>query len=281
MINHFRTLLLNEAAASVFLTMLGSFSRLVDPTFGKVSLPPGLQSLYDVLFPSADILCKQGLVHAYLSLIKSVGLEDAILALDPRVTYNISEEDQLFSAGFCSHGIPLLENTLLSGIGARTFNYGFIPAATDFTPNLDLFIWQYASENSVQVINNNEDVIMPITGLSFTDNFSQTLSVYNPANLKNKMFDFIIDMRNNTANFDASDWKLWQVKLNYPAKSLLHGRSVAARAAKGVIDTVLAKYPGPPDSSNFDRLWQQHPNWNYQLAGLVISLVYRMNALRT
>ncbi len=117
MLNHFRTLLLNEAY-----TQDGE-----DIPFGysPKKLPNDLQQIYNVLFPSnASKHYKTFLVQSYLNLIAGTNYQNAVLAFDNRITYDLINADFFqvtrFSNVIASNPDYVLE--ILTGFNTNKFN---------------------------------------------------------------------------------------------------------------------------------------------------------------
>ena len=84
MVNHVRTLLLNENPAS-----LAPYTTIwVDPLFVPVVLPSGIRETYNIVIPpSMTIAEKVLLVDAMMVLLHQGELEPYVLGFDCRVTY--------------------------------------------------------------------------------------------------------------------------------------------------------------------------------------------------
>ena len=87
MINHARTLLLNNAAAD-FTGVTGS--EFIESTFRPVVLDPDLQRVQDILFPPGlDAFTRNEVVFQLLQLLRHPDLVSYGLTFDPRITYDL------------------------------------------------------------------------------------------------------------------------------------------------------------------------------------------------
>lgn len=84
MLNHFRTLLLNEPYTNAL--------SFIAPGFSSKRLPQDLGAIYSILFPpNVTRNYKHFLVHNYLNLINAAGKTPRVLAFDKRITYNLND----------------------------------------------------------------------------------------------------------------------------------------------------------------------------------------------
>ena len=90
MINHFRSTLMNYVAADISDIYTPYF---ISPSYidNHIVLPTRLANFYNVIFPdtSKAALAKQA--NVYTMLVASVGLNDAFVMYDNRITYKLEE----------------------------------------------------------------------------------------------------------------------------------------------------------------------------------------------
>ena len=271
MIDHFRTLLLNESAADL---PAGYTARSVhiDPGYGKLTLPDGLAQLYGMLFPSINVEMKLRMAQAYMELINAAGLEAAVTKLDPRTTYSAPDDTSLFQLKTSSNGVPA---AVYSGASLRVFNLDY---RVDSSSTLvhDLSVVQTGSSANITIFEDST-TWLPSTALVFTNSQSQIVPVYYPAQPKVKAFDLVLKY---PGTFTATSNKSWELTIAAPSTVLLRDRWATIRSNAQVISGWLAKYPSSPDAGSYDKLFAHHFNSNYQLAGLVVALVYKLDNLR-
>lgn len=100
MINHARTLLLNVKGSD---TGLGGYpgDEFIPPDFEPIVLPGYLQRIREQLFGSVpDRVMLNYRARQYMGLLASTELQEFVTDLDPRITYDILPEDQLFESLF-------------------------------------------------------------------------------------------------------------------------------------------------------------------------------------
>lgn len=114
MINHARTLLLNISPQSYNADMLG---EEYIPPFIPSPLPAYLQFAHRTLFGSnPDKVFLNFRAYELLNLIHSTELAEFIFALDPRITYSVTDNDDFF------RGRVTTEVTKISGIDYAQLN---------------------------------------------------------------------------------------------------------------------------------------------------------------
>lgn len=298
MINHFRSLLLNESASTLpgadyiaFWPTYDAYTSHIDPSYCKVALPADFGEVYGLLFPnrtassastlSIDYLVpKLHLTHLYMMMLKAAGLDAAATALDSRITYDLTSDDAFFQTRAYSVGVP--KTTLPAEAWLRVFDFTLTPDEFKKQLGPNIMIGQVdGSPSKVKVYTevDGEEIWLPATSVVFpgAGDVSSPITVYNPSSPSKMAFKFVIKCH----DFAAQEHLLWQVNWTTPvaisASSIVDRVTSPSNRAK--IDRVLAKYQATPDAVNYDRLWKEHFNVNYRLAGLVTSLVYRINQL--
>lgn len=287
MINHFRSLLLNTAANdSGTLSPETARSVHIDPDYTKTVLPTDFAAVYNALFPSQVLKDKLLFAHAYMTLIRSVGLTEEITRLDPRVTYPLTSNNAYFSSSLASSGVPTgaARNLDPALTWLKVFNYSLTPGALGNAQSRILQVSQVPNELKITIRDETNQSWLAATDVEHLPSSDPSLSalipVYDPyINSSPKVFDIRIsfpsldDFVNNT---DIG----WTIYLASPMSSFLLGRYTALQGIRSQVTSVLAKYNPSQDTSSFDRLWEQHTNPGFKLAGLLVSLVYRMNGIR-
>ena len=276
MIDHFRSLALNISPSGLT-SPLTAYNVHISPDYAVLPLPLDLTEVYDIFYPSPNLVPKLQLTHAYMALLHGCGLEEAITALDPRVTYDIENPNAYFTQRALSTGAPTTTEAKNPLIALRVFNYEYSPAWLDARITRTVSIEQQTNTNNVNIY---EDSTQIGSGtLTFSGGRSNLISVSNPDNPKNKLFDFYIQHPASPA-FTSTSGKKWTVTFTIPVLDLISRQMSICRAKLGSINGVLSRYGASPSASSHDQLWTSHFNDNYRLAGLFVGLIYRMNALR-
>lgn len=277
MINQFRSLALNTTP-SALLSPYTAYNTHIAPDYASVSLPVDLAELYGVFYPSPNFVSKLQLTHAYMELVHGCGLEDAITALDSRVTYDVRKAKTFIAPRAISVGVPTTAEAQDPAIALRVFNYEYLPAWLDTRLVRTLSIEQQTNTNNIRVYEDAIQVGAQST-LTFSGGFSNAVTVWNPDNSSNRLFDFNIKHPVSPA-FTATSGKKWNVTFTIPTLDLISKQMAVCRTKLSSINGVLTRYSASPKAQAYDQLWMTHFNDNFRLAGLFVGMVYRMNALR-
>ena len=273
MINHFRTVSLNVSA--VGLTSPHTARNIhVDPTYAPVTLTGDLAALYDMFYPSSNLDAKLVLTQAYMSLVEGCGMGEAITKLDPRVTYKILTPDAPDNLSKISVGVPTTSNAQSPSIWLRVYNYDYRPAwlTTPLTRTFSI-----EQQTNTLNLNVKEDAtLIYTTAVSFTGQYSNVVTVPDPVSGKS-MFQFQIKHPTSPA-FTSTSGKKWSVTFSVLYPELISQQVKEMNRRQGTISRLLSTQR-LPETTSYDELYQKHFNEVYRLAGLYISLVYRMNAL--
>ena len=276
MINHFRSLALNTSPTAL-VPPHTAYNVHISPEYVALSLPTDLKAVYDIFYPTSSFISKVQLTHAYMMLLLGCGLYEAITALDPRTTYDVLRTKSFVGPRAISVGVPTTQEAQNPAIALRVFNYEYRPTWLDDRLVRQVSIEQQTDTNDVLVF---ENAVQIGSGtLSFTNGLSNVITVLNPDNNRNKLFDFNIK-HPVSPSFTTTSEKKWEVTFTVPAVDLISKQLASCRAKLRDINTALANYPANPAAKSYDQLWAFHFNDNYKLAGLFVSLIYRMNALR-
>lgn len=122
MINHIRTMLMNEAASVDYLSQLGA--ELIDPHYMKKTLPGVLGGVHRVLFgttPDRHLLNYRS--HQLLSVIEASTLRKHVTDLDSRITYDL-KLPTFFDVG-------LYEPQVVRPVGTGELLFAGMPAPPD------------------------------------------------------------------------------------------------------------------------------------------------------
>jgi hypothetical protein len=294
-VNHGRTLLLNQAANAV---TPGSFpgEAYIAPTFRPKTWPGHLNRVRRILFgddPDRPMLNYR--IGQYLHVLHASELESSLLALDSRITYRpgeslwtptmfqpqVSVSDLIrttYGIGYCGlavtdyAGLTVEEYAGLvdgdcgdANIGEADFFWLGSPDAPDPTGRMyHEFTVKVLSASTVQVIrhsNPRQEVEYP---------YELTNGLSSPAPLFGSGYFF------KTRGDVGARWRV--TVLNRPQRDL------------SAIVAELHKLPGETRRYLFGRgktepwatwreLFEQHPETPYQLGGLLLSVLYRAEEL--
>ncbi len=246
------------------------------PSYTALSLPPDIARVYDLFYPNSNLTPKLALTQAYLSLVHGCGLEEAMTDLDPRVTYAPLSEETYRKPTSISIGIPTTENAQNLAIALRVFNFEYRPSFLPTQLTRTISIEQQSSTTEVRFF--EELSQFGSATLTFTDGYSNLVTVNPPENSRAKLFDFYIKHPTSPA-FTSTAAKKWEVSFTLPALDLVTQLLPRLLQQRASIDTMLTRYAGIPTTTNYDEMWYKHFNNAYRIAGLFIGLVYRMNVL--
>jgi len=277
MLNQFRSIALNTSPSTLSMPYT-AYNTHIAPEYSPIVLPLDLAEVYGIFYPSSNFVAKLQLTHAYMALIAGCGLEEAITALDPRVTYDLQGSKTFITPRAISVGVPTTTEAQDPAIALRVFNYEYLPAWLDSRIVRSVSIEQQTNTNNIRVYENASQIGSQST-LSFSGGLSNVITVPNPDNAANKLFDFNIKHPTSPA-FTATSGKKWTVTFTIPALDLISRQLAVCKSKLGAINSVLSKYSSVPNAQSYDKLWATHFNDNFRLAGLFIGLIYRMNALK-
>jgi len=276
MINHFRSLALNVSSAGLPSPHTAR-SIHIDPNYSAVPLTQPLSELYSILYPSTDLDVKLWLAHSHMALMAGCGMTPAVTALDPRLTYDPMSSTAHMLPRAISVGVPLTDEAENPDVALRVFNYEYAPAWLDARMVRKINIEQQTNTNNLVIL--EDEAQIGVGTLSFSGGLSNVVTVLNPDNNKNRLFQFNIKYP-SSPGFTSTSGKKWEVTLTAPPHELVPRLLSACLAKRSVVNRALASSKGHPSAESFDRVWESHFNENYKLAALHVSMVYRINALR-
>lgn len=267
MLNHFRTLLLN-------LDYQGDSTEHIPVDFRGLALPQELTKVYNTLFPKGiSRLYKIFLTQNYLNVIKSADLESEIIKFDNRISY--SNDPNFFK-------INRITNPIISNERHPIFIYGkyntnsinqnyyddFLISQIDNTQKINIY-------SKVREVFINEDKTYIESGpeaeilLDFTDP-----NISKPVLINTMGISFAI--ANYSQFFDTSD-KTWEFIVEAPY--VFEFNNIFNSLLNTEITDQLFNYRTDVDVTKYENYWKLHYNPVYRLAGLLIALVKKLNAL--
>jgi hypothetical protein len=268
MINHVRTLILNRRASSVS-DAIGY--EYIEPTFNPVTLPAEFGRIHKVLVPGGlDNFGQHDVIGRLLQLAHHVDLEPYVLAMDPRITYQL-DSDVIAKAA----DKTLTVKRSKSADCDMTLHYAFLDklSADHLPPGVHK--WQLTDGNveSITVKYGDQDGelfdIVPrnATRSVALDLVPGYLSVY---------FDLPTQVLTGHYNFEFE----LRVAVNYDLGDILE-RLVNTLARPGY-DTQLFKPWGPyaDQLNNLRDTWRNSPEAPLRLGAVVLSLALQMQHIR-
>ncbi len=262
MVNHFRTLLLNEP-------YLGDNTEHIPANFTPVRLSAPLDRFYSLLFPSnASRFYKSFLIHNYLSLIDAAGLNEFVTKVDPRITYDISSNREFFK--FTRNTNPVISDN----------NYELIVSG-EFKPSVKgadfyeaILISQVSNTSTVNVFSKvNKSYFLQNQAISFPTPISEVAltGASSTINIGSTGLSFQVIAYQS---FTATGNKTWEFIAEAPYKFDFGALYENLQSRYDIVDDMLA-IPCDKDSSP-ENIWKQHYNPVYKIAGLLIAFVNRI-----
>lgn len=261
MINHFRTLLINRDGDEQ-----EQGSRLGDeylpPNFRAVTLPGYLQSLRRILFGSSpDRVFANYRARQCMSLMHSSELVEFVLHLDPRITYDLTDDELMVSDQFgittdCPDVSILRELGMPDAIGRSLFQWRVTVLDSNTvsvnrqTPPASSLEHEYAFQDGLS----NE---IPLHG-------SEASVVFGTSLTPGQSF--------SVRGLARPRWSLGEI-----AAEFAHSGAPYLNNLFGVGTPLGREEP----FMTFRNLWNDHPELPYKLGGLLSAMVYQTERLRS
>lgn len=261
MFNHARTLLMNvKGSSSPGEDFFGE--ELVPVDYKKLELPTYLDVVRSRLFGAdPDRAMLNYRVKQLLNLVQSTELNEYVLALDPRVTYDLADEHDLVLretfrpasrqvAGSPAALYVLGTQTAPDPVGRLRFQYDVDVLLSDsieikrVTPYPRSWIFAHSLSNGL-----SPAYELPSTG------YRVAVNTNNPGTR------FIVE------GFLRPEWSMGQI----------------VNMLQSMGETVLVQLLGIDATEpyqTFRTLWYDHPELPYRLSAIVLAIVYRMEELR-
>jgi hypothetical protein len=257
MINALRTLLLNRAGSDQ-----PGYSypgeEFVPPGYNAKSLTVALQVTHQLIFGiNPDRAQRNWRLRELLAILHSTPMVEAVLELDPRVTY-LPFGDLLFQQA--SSG-PVIQPQ--GGTTAQLY-----PLISDDKDDQIYYSWRVKVVNGTDVdiqVLSDPNNIPPLITENYTS--SSGLSSTVPLGDSPHSFRFMPTV--------GAEWIL--TVLQEPSRTLM---DVYTNAKTGLLaDTSDALFSNDEPYLSFKNLWELSPLPSWQLCGLVLALGYRINEL--
>lgn len=232
--------------------------ELIDPSYRAVDYPGFIVTIRNVLFgptPDRDMLayrCRQ-----LLSVVHATALDGFVSAMDPRLTYRLSDNDLADDAGF----IPVVTK-LAGGSDARLDVIGN-PEAPDTAGQVRIvFMLTTLTSTTVQVARQTTPISKPV--LDFT--------VDTPVKLTGS--GYYAKIRTNEVG------QSWLIETrNRPQRSLDDLLQSVSKVGEPVLDAVFGVTKLEPFQT-FRNIWNHNTDAPLRLAALVVALGLRSEEAR-
>ena len=262
MLNHVRTLLLNQAwDAQPGPDFPGE--ELIPNGFGGLELPSYLDRLRGVLFgadPDREYLNYR--LRQFMALLHATPLVEFVTSLDPRISYNEFLAEDLYSDALF---LPRFQQ-VSGNEGTQLFFQG-APVAPDSAGRMRfLYTINVLSPDTVEVERTSSPPQAEILDLNFQAGLS------GPVALAGSGYSCKL-----TSDSPAESWRI--TIHNRPQREL---GELAARL-RSIGEQNLLKLFGPAPREpyrTFRNLWEQHPELPFSLGGLLLAMAYRTEEVR-
>lgn len=276
MLNHFRTLLINETPADVGEAVeFGVYDE-----YTSIELPTKIQAVYDILLPPGlSTSAKVYLVNNYCQCINAAKLDEVFELVDGRVTYdlggmpdfNIARNTKALITGIASEDIPAVSAFDIVGVHE--------PGTLNFDPKI-IAIEQTNDKVSGYVVNSlgthlstiAENLDLDMTYIDATKSMSELLPLPGTGLSFRITWSTLPDIIAENKKWTFTTYGVFGPQYVYNVyNSLLEHPNLIAD---------LFKLKSSVSVKSFDRLWMSQLPATYRLAGLLTGLVYRMDYAR-
>lgn len=263
MINHARTLLLNlPGAGTGFSGHVGE--EFIDPAYKAITMPSHLLAIRRQLFGSnPDRLLLNYRARQYLGMLHATELAEFVTTFDPRITYDVLPDDDLFADAFATTVTPLNATT------SPLYMLGELAPIEDGRTEQS---WRVlvANGSDIHVTRQTPPVGTSIQPYTVTDDLSSVI-VLTGSGLQARVQPTI-----------GSEWLIRAV--GRPAREL--GTILANIAVLGEdVHAELFRIGSPAGATEpfltFRNLWRYHPELPYRLGGILLALLHQTDELRT
>lgn len=259
MINHARTLLLNlDGGPGYFPECPGE--ELISMGYSKLELPTYLDMFRSRFFgadPDRAMLNYRS--WQLLQLVEATELQSHVLALDPRITYDLNVNRLSLQNTF------LPKVTRQGGTSAQTLTIAGNPIKPDASGKATF-------DYQINIVNPNIQIkrlTFPLIDVQYLLDLTDGLSPYFALPLSG--YKFCV----NTTD-DAVSWRI-QGYLR-PQNSL----SEIEKGLHSIGEPYLLQLFGTSSAEpyvTFRNCWEKHPDFAYRLGGIVLAMIYRMEEI--
>lgn len=265
--NYARTLLMNVSQQDRYCPG----EELIPLQYVPLQLPSYLQVLRKTLFGlSPDRLMLNYRTRQLLSLVHGTELQQYVLRLDPRITYDLTQEKlfdpQIFVPVATRQSNALVDPDEISA--EPTLRVEGSPASPDFS-GLCRYQFRVVNEGSASSPAYRIDRVLPMPGSEILNPvFSSGFSTAMP--LRGTGYSV-----KTTSPSTAYSWTI-DILLR-PTLSLPALASSLQRLNPDILNQLFL--PTSDGYKTFHACWLQHPDFAYRLGGLVMAVIYRTHEL--
>lgn len=231
--------------------------EIIPSDYKAVVLPPYLQAIRHTLYgANPDRLMLNYRTRQYLALLHATELEDYVLALDNRITYQLDSKDlnevsyrpvAVRTAGDSSAQLWLMGDLDTPTITGRM--------KKEWTVSVD-------TGDTIKITTHNPYAIK-LVAYELTGGISNIVSLPNST----------LSIRINSYSVGAK----WRIEsISRPNTDV----GVIAEALKGAVNSDLLFSGGEPFST-FRTYWEEHYALPYKLGGLLLAYIYKIEASRS
>ena len=298
MINHARTLLLNQARDQTHYSDLGY--EYISPNFRPVNLPPALKLIRGILFGNKpDNYFRNFRCRELLSYIHSSEFDEYIYRLDSRVTYWPEIGNSYFEAAgrrifiTQTRGQPRSLNISgnLNAVLANGAATGQYTVELKKTWNDETAPWRFSvrpagattAAAQVEITNTLSPPVLKIPGTDLKIRAATNLTAATTApttSTNNKVI--IVENYQPTVAAEPTDSNVvatWLIETKAsPPLFITSGITALEKIGEPVAIDLFGVVDVEPYNT-FKNLWEDHPITAYRLAGFILALIYRTNEL--
>jgi hypothetical protein len=268
MINHYRTLLLNQADQ-------GNPDEYIAPNYTPLVLPPALLNFYNLIYPVGSTRFYGQFIEFYLeSLLHATNQCQFLTSFDPRITYELPDLANYFAIDQIS--MPI----------SSAFNYPLLVSGSYVvSPNINSYfegftISQVGSSSNILVYSNVSNTYLNGT-LSSTIASSSMEIALTFSNGVSNIFPIGVSgvsarIAGDGTQFGSTSNKYWTFIAQAPLSFNFDNFYQLMKVTPSIVNTMM-NY-GPVDNTS-NNLWYRHFNPLYQIAGLINSYVNKVNSV--
>lgn len=277
MVNHYASLLLNEAGEKI---APANKSYFISRDYAPIDLPAQLYRVHDILFPKdTSFYHRQFLCYSYLKIIEGTRGYKTLEALDPRITYDLNKLEEYFRVPRISSPTAsnLDFNLLVFGTPAEEYkkNYyyeSYTVKQVGSTPAVCI----YRDNDKVYINKSNESKYMyaafEIPLELTTNSTTQTKEIA----LGNTGLTFVITGK--MSDFAQTKDKYWNFIVESPMIFDFHEIYSSLKRQSAKLEAFFKYEETAEDRANYS-LWAGHFNSIYAFSALLNTYVDKVNRL--
>jgi hypothetical protein len=254
---------------------------MIDRNYMKVTLPPALQRVYNMLFTTtASMFYKQFLIYSYLRAIAATDKADEIKREDSRISYNLDDMVDYFKFRKIVIGPSSNPNYSLLVYGKGVSD----ETSRDFSATYT--VRQVLDTSTVLIYSDTQKLFYHPTlppsksDINMAVGISQSTAnslLSNPVAVGGTGLSFAIaGPKPGTPDFTHSPSKVWQFTVDSPINFNLLDKVKLLDTYSTTTDDMFA-YEHSSCNQAYQNLWTMHYNPVYRLTGLLLAYVERVN----